>query len=159
MSEIDPTGGGGSIFQISLKFKKSLKYLFGGGGQAYLGNFLKFSRFWIMTPRLIVHNAYTQRSPYAPNILCETVRKTWSLHYLFLLQMQIFFNISKSYWQPHDLSSPGSTSICQQKRKFAMVKNSWKSWVGVISFNFKCNWNFCLGFRNFGLDFFKLYCI
>ena len=66
-----PKFRGVSIFQISLKFKnvsnwsdrggqhfsnksqiqKSLKYPI-GGGQAYLGHCPKFSRFWIMTPRL-----------------------------------------------------------------------------------------------------------
>ena len=48
MSKIDPRGGI-SIFQISLKFKKSKISDWGGaGGQAYFGKTQKFSRFLIM---------------------------------------------------------------------------------------------------------------
>ena len=46
-SEIDLRGGGVSIFQISLKFKKSLKYPI-----AYLGKSPQFSRILIMTAPL-----------------------------------------------------------------------------------------------------------
>ena len=48
MSKIDP-----SIFQISLKFKKSKKSG-RGGGQAYFGKTPKFSRFLIMRSPLNV---------------------------------------------------------------------------------------------------------
>ena len=42
MSEFDPRGGGASNFQKCLKFKKVRNL----GGQAYLGIFLKFFRFF-----------------------------------------------------------------------------------------------------------------
>ena len=45
MSVIDPEWGV-SIFQISLKFKKSLKYPIGGGGQAYFGKKSKNFQFF-----------------------------------------------------------------------------------------------------------------
>ena len=47
MSKIDPREGV-SIFQISLKFKKNLKYPMGGGGQAFFEKTPKFPRFLIM---------------------------------------------------------------------------------------------------------------
>ena len=45
MSEIDPRGGV-SIFQISLKFKKSLKYPIGGGGANLFGKKSQISLFF-----------------------------------------------------------------------------------------------------------------
>ena len=56
MSENDPRGVV-SIFQISLKFKKS-KISDGGGSQAYFGKTQKVSRFLIMMPPLSIPLAH-----------------------------------------------------------------------------------------------------
>ena len=49
MSEFDPRGGGGGQqFSKMSEIQKILKFLMGGGGQAYLGIFPKFFRFFCM---------------------------------------------------------------------------------------------------------------